>query len=306
MPKQRTDRERLDEALEAQRLGTYVDPVQAAKALMSRRSVADDAGAFAASEGAARREAETLTPMGTAKRYGKPLADAGRAAAIPAAFLSGPVGMAAGSVLAMEGLGNALKDPTLGNAAMAGLGALSFAKPIMKGVKRLRDASTIRGIRQTEGAGDMGAAFSREKPYRAPSGASGRSNIDMTDLASEGGTTPINWRKPPSPPSAFDELMNTDYPQAGVVDDVPVAQEMPGASDIEDVLAGLGARLDEIPTGRGAMRPAVEPHGPPQRPAPDFVHPADTSGSAFGFDELPEIGESELTRLQALFKRLGL
>lgn len=43
----------------------------------------------------------------------------------------------------------------------------------------------------------------------------------------------------------------------------------------------------------------------PQRPLADYVHPADTSGKEFGFDELPEISEGELSRLQELFKRVG-
>jgi hypothetical protein len=42
----------------------------------------------------------------------------------------------------------------------------------------------------------------------------------------------------------------------------------------------------------------------PVRPPADFVHPADTSGGAFGFENLPSISEGELSRLQALFKRV--
>ena len=52
-----------------------------------------------------------------------------------------------------------------------------------------------------------------------------------------------------------------------------------------------------------AMRPAAS-HAP-ARPAPGYIHPADTSGSQFGFDRLPPISEGELSRLQALFKRVG-
>jgi len=326
MAQRKTDRQLLDEALAAQDAGTYVDPVQGAKAMLSKRSVVDDANAFADSETAAAREAETLTPMGTARRYGKPIGDAAKVAAIPAAFLSGPVGMAAGGYLALEGLNDAVKDPSMGNMAVGALGALPFVKPVRSAMKGMREASAIKGMRATEGAGDMGAAFSREVPYRAGSGTSGNAKYPMSDLAREA-EVPINWRKPPS---AFDEMMSTDFPQGSVVDDVPVAQGTPNSGEVDDVLAGLGARLDEIP-GRGTARGGedaftnFESGSVPShlatldrthdaamsrmngsRPAGDFVHPSDTTGGAFGFDELPEISENELTRLQALFKRLGI
>jgi hypothetical protein len=42
------------------------------------------------------------------------------------------------------------------------------------------------------------------------------------------------------------------------------------------------------------------------RPPASAIHPADTSGAEFGFEELPEISEGELSRLQELFKRMGI
>lgn len=271
----KTDRQLLDEALAAQGAGTYVDPVQNAKALLSKRSVVDDANAFADSEEAAGREAQKLTPMGTAKRYGKVAKDTAVAAAIPASFLGGPVGMAAGGVLAMDGINSAIKDPSVGNLSMAALGTLPFVKPVRNLMKGAATAKTIKGIRATEGAGDMGAAFSREVPYRAGGGTSHGAPPSMGDLHAEG-QVPINWRKPPvTPPTPSSD------------------------SQVEQILAALEAQMN-APSKPLHLVP------PTPRPAPDFVHPADTTGSAFGFGDLPEISESELTRLQEAFKRLGI
>lgn len=41
-------------------------------------------------------------------------------------------------------------------------------------------------------------------------------------------------------------------------------------------------------------------------PPGDFIHPEDASGEMFGFENLPEISEAELSRMQQLFDRLGL
>lgn len=78
-----------------------------------------------------------------------------------------------------------------------------------------------------------------------------------------------------------------------------------GMSEVDAFLnrAGLGnvgkrataaAPVAEAPVAASAARPAA-----------DYVHPADTSGAKFGFDSLPELSESELTRLQALFHRVA-
>lgn len=146
------------------------------KAFANKRSVVDDANDFAKSEAAARKAAERLTPMGVAKTYGKVAKDAAVGAAIPASFLGGPVGLAAGGVLAAEGLGNAVEDPSALNVGTAALGMLPFVKPAraaMKAGSEARAAAARVGeLRNTYGAGDMGAAFSRDVPYRAGSGVS--------------------------------------------------------------------------------------------------------------------------------------
>lgn len=109
-----------------------------AKRVANSRGVVDDARDFATSEAAARREAETLTTGGKVKRYGTPVVDALKTAAIPASFLGGPVGMAAGGALILDSLNNAVDDPSVTNVGMAGLGALPFAGPMMKTLGRMK------------------------------------------------------------------------------------------------------------------------------------------------------------------------
>ncbi len=58
--------------------------------------------------------------------------------------------------------------------------------------------------------------------------------------------------------------------------------------------------MRQLPEGQRML-----PAGGTTRPSPDFMHEADTSGSAFGFDELPPLSEGELLRLQELFKTAG-
>lgn len=146
------------------------------KAFANKRMVVDDANDFAKSEAVARKAEERLSPSGVAKTYGKVAKDTAVGAAIPASFLGGPVGMAAGGVLAAEGLGNAIEDPSAMNVGQAALGLLPFAGPVSRAAKvageESRVAKVVGDMRQTYGAGDMGATVGREVPYRAGSGVS--------------------------------------------------------------------------------------------------------------------------------------
>lgn len=98
-----------------------------------------------------------------------------------------------------------------------------------------------------------------------------------------------------------------------------LVNRLTGASEevpyrMEGKVSGPTSKVPPRPSAPAATTQAPAPAIPESvsalskatgRPAPDFVHPPDTSGAAFGFDSLPELPESELSRLQALFSRLG-
>lgn len=85
----------------------------------------------------------------------------------------------------------------------------------------------------------------------------------------------------------------------------PAAQaSTASAGEMSPILEGLKRAIGEnVPMSRA--RSAAAPVAAAPRPSSSFMHAADTSGSQFGFDSLPPISEGELTRLQALFSRLG-
>lgn len=169
MAQRKTDRELLDEALRTGRSADSI--VEEARNFARKRMVVDDARDAAGSARAEERERQTLKPIATVKRYASPVLEGIKAAALPASFLGGPVGMAAGGYYALQGLDEAIEDPSVGNAAMAGLGVLPFVKPVKAAMAASRTAKDMKNIRSTYGAGDMGATFSREVPYRAGGGA---------------------------------------------------------------------------------------------------------------------------------------
>lgn len=103
-----------------------------AKAFLGQRHVVDDAADAAQSGRAVEKARQDQTPLSKLNRYGKPVVDGVKAAAVPAAFLSGPIGMAAGAYLTAEGIKSAVDAPTAMNVSMAGLGMLPFVKPAMK------------------------------------------------------------------------------------------------------------------------------------------------------------------------------
>ena len=271
--------------------------------------------------------------------------------------------MAAGGMLAMEGLNSAIEDPSAGNIAMAGLGAVPFARPLKGLVKGAQEAKALRGIRNTYGAGDMGAAFGREAPYRMGAGAmaqAAKAPEATTSLATRTGTAfspgsmeglnaatgkaastasrnpagsvndmMTNQRgldfmhreaeanaptfnrmaergdfgvRNQGPAQAKRGAFNRQTPEVVEAGPSMEGQVEPSAGAVDEMLAALTRKTGGL-TAFGDE--AATAAAPATRPAGDFVHAADTSGGAFGFDELPEISESELTRLQNLFKRLG-
>lgn len=77
-----------------------------------------------------------IVARGPDHTYGDVARDTALGAAIPASFLGGPVGMAAGGGLALQSLKEALQNPSALGFGMAGLGLLPFMK-LAKGAGKL-------------------------------------------------------------------------------------------------------------------------------------------------------------------------
>jgi hypothetical protein len=258
MGQRKTDREALDEALAQQQAGTYVDPVQGAKAFLSKNDlVADQSRRFVegdtAAAGAQAKAAEGSRVMPVVRH-------ALDMAAIPGAILPSPVEPAAMAYLAARGLGEAAENPSTGNLAMAGLGLLPYAKPVSRLVKAASEAKAIKGVRATYGAGDMGAAFGREVPYRGPTG------VDT----------------PSYTPSAFRKAMDGPAPEMSVVEpSAGVPQSKGTMSEVDSFLESLGLGGKQAQAkGQTAEQfkrlGSFDPHQSPQ----NFAHTGDDRDGA--------------------------
>lgn len=102
-------------------------------------NVADRAKSLAGEHAAAER----LSPMGQAKEYGGVALDAAKGAAVPASFLGGPVGMAAGAGLTALGLHDAVEDPSVKNIGFAAMGLLPFLRPARNLMREGQAAKTV-------------------------------------------------------------------------------------------------------------------------------------------------------------------
>src|SRR3990167_7401001 len=101
-----------------------------AKAFLAKRSVSDEANAFGEN---VRRSGE-IVRRGPDETVGKVLKRTANAAAVPAAFLSGPVGMGAAAYWALQALNEARQDPSALNLGVAGLSALPAIRPARRAV----------------------------------------------------------------------------------------------------------------------------------------------------------------------------
>ena len=97
-----------------------------AKRFLAKRTVADEARDFAE----AQRTSGEIVRRGPDVTYGGVAKDALSAAALPAAFLSGPVGGTAAAYFALDALKNAAKNPSAMNVGMAGLSAIPAVRPL--------------------------------------------------------------------------------------------------------------------------------------------------------------------------------
>lgn len=351
MPRKTAD-ELLDELLAEQANGTYVDPVASAKQFLGRDQFGD-VGPTRAAAAARQRPVLEQNERDATARFNAAMEGRGKrallAGAAPLALLGGPIGLAAGGVLSVSALNDAIDDPSAGNIAMAALGALPFVRPVKNAVRTMREVQAVKAAR-ARGTGSFSpwrnpngpSAFSREVPYRAGGGTSGQpiSRVQGPAPTRSGHVVghDLNYGGPQAPAPRFEGGITRGAGQQ------PETLMQRARGQVDDVLAGLGetpqgstrpmpgrpspppsnplAVTNEFTPWKGAKdirnavtrllgmsddaaeaAPVIPPNGTGGRPPADFVHGADTSGGMFGFEEVPEISEGELSRLQQLFKR---
>ncbi len=224
------------------------------------------------------------TPGGVMRR-------AADVAAIPGSLLPSPLQPVAAGWQAMRGVQQAVQDPSLMNIGMAGL----MAAPVAGSVRRfMPKAAKPTGMGAKGEFSPWEGGFARKPtPTAAPAGEGGNMRRMGMLPFDEGAAAP-------QAPASF----------AAVEQSAPSLENL-----VEQELQRLGPTLKNIPTSK-ARRAAKAPRPTPQTPiqrgeASAFppklggrsgdVHGAQNTGGMFGFDDLPEISEAELLRLQGRF-----
>ncbi len=117
--------------------------LNAADEFLGQDTVADRAGRYSDMRAGEDREMARLKQE---SRVAPVLGRAAKGAMLPAAFLGGPVGMAAGGALALEGLQSAMSPGASGfDQVLGAAGAIPFVGPAMRGLRGLRGASKAAG-----------------------------------------------------------------------------------------------------------------------------------------------------------------
>jgi hypothetical protein len=227
----------------------------------------------------AKNSADAAAGHGRAiEQAGRDRARAGANLALGTASLAGGPVMWAGSagLGALEGV-DALEAGSPGSAALAallgavpaGLAGVKAARGAWAGRKAAKEASKIaEGMyRQT------GMSRGSEIPYRM------------------GGSVQT---PPRGPLSALVE--DTPVPDSiSLITPRAARQAPPGADELNDLM-----QMSQAPLRRETARQIA---AAPARPSANYIHPADRTGAMFGFDDLPEISESELAALQQRWGR---
>jgi hypothetical protein len=262
--------------------------------------------------------------------------------AAPAMMVGGPIGALADADFAGEAANNFREDPGVLNGLMLALGVIPGVNAARGAMKSAKEAKAIDLIRRTQGAGDMGATFSRETPYRAGSGVSSDAPVSMGDLANSPPPTMLQrargqvsdflsglGRKAemPTPPAAPQQVMpasakalmelpGEDSPGLRqMVEDTNTAEVGPRLGIRQDVDGPESALVDALIHGRAENWPRYEPmtpagigehsvYPPKVGGRTGNMHGAQTTGGMYGFDNLPKISEAELSRLQASFNKV--
>lgn len=334
----KTSKQLLDESLAQQKAGTYVDPMIEARENAGRMERGEDilsmidkdvkmrnAGSVSQDKRSGFRR---LADRAIAAVKDQPALRIGRAVAPAAAMASGPVGAVAGGALALEGLYNAMgpQGEAL-DGGMALLGAIPGAR-MAKGAIQARRSSQVADsvgdvLKSTKTAGSTRGVD--DVPQRPASGKATRVSysdvpspsplLGLNTVAKSAGAAVEDVAKPagytPSSKLAKLDEVGDDYeylagpPRPLGQPDVPADLDDAAYSAYQSgaVPAHLKAldELHEVRMGRIAQRPR-----PQARPADDFVHPEDTTGGEFGFDELPEISERELAAMQRRWSQFGV
>lgn len=200
-----------------------------AKAFLAKRTVADESREFAENL----QRSGQIIARGPDETVGKVLGRTAKAAAIPAAFLSGPVGGAATAYWALNALNEARQDPTALNVGMAGLSAI----PAVKALRTLRGG--LRGGK-TAATPPLSQAM-----YRAFKGVPGMEPVPR------GVATAISHTDLPTPALASLERSAGAVPEMAPA----VAQEVAGFSDLPELSSSefdrIGAQIARILARRG-------------------------------------------------------
>lgn len=223
-------------------------------------------------------------------------------------------GMAA--LLALDAGAQFAEDPSVMNAAGAGLMAVPGLAAGSRALKAGKAAK--EGKRVAEGLyRQTGMSRGREVPYRM-GGATQANRPSMVSLADDvpeysvlDDAAPLSVGVLPKGPSTLAEGLRNAPTSKRVAGEVLSSHgkagqfngrsyDMSMAGDAQTAAKNSKARAFMNRGKKGVMQP-VAAHGKP----PEFVHAVDTSGGKFGFEHLPEISEGELLRLQNLFQRVS-
>ncbi len=161
----RTSAQFLDEALEADSPDSYGDPVESAKAFLSRTEDTQLPSQEDLEQShLAELEAErSLSPLGAVKRYGPPLAETALAAGV---MIPNPAQPAFAGALAARGLGRFAQDPNTETGLMAGLEMLPAAAMAKRAYRGFQG---VQGTLRAQDRIRQGVRVSSERPYRTAS-----------------------------------------------------------------------------------------------------------------------------------------
>ena len=227
--------------------------------------------------------------------YGDVATDALRGAALPAAFLSGPVGMAAGGYFALNAIKNLVRDPSMGNAIMAGL-------------------SAIPGAAQARGAYRGAQAAKATQAARSATRESVGMARDLKDIGYQHSTAgriagvPSRGKSEQTIIRHLSQLPDEDALAASLAGSRAGRQTPIAGDNAAKTVESLRSRVASTPSGtipgdrRRSMRDIPAPTQWRNAPGPGQQY---ASPEPFGFNSaVDDISDAELTRLQEVFRRL--
>ena len=238
--------------------------------------------------------------------------EAAKGAMLPAAFLGGPIGVAAGGALALEGIRNAVDDPSPVNVGMAALGATPAVsmlrrggRAVGKGVDEARQfvyGPTRRGFENAkqppkvdwEALSDIRRADKAvTKPISAPSAPSPRERLttELDETFSVGNKADEEWLSAnPAKPRQSSGMQAIE-----MLDDAPVEQSLGSMDEVDAAIGGMSRRTSKR-VGSSRLNTKLDE----QRAA---LGKARRHGMG-GFSGLPELSEAELQRISANISRV--